>query len=241
MEILVVQDYQAVSATAAALVARQLKAKPDSVLGLPTGRTPEGLYQKLVELFQKSGLSFAQVRTFNLDDYVGLDHQHPDGYYQYMQQHFFSQVNIRPENIYFLDGDADNLADECANYERDLDDVNGLDLLVLGIGHNGHLAFCEPGTSFNSKTHVVDLTDSTRQANSELISDLVEVPKQAITMGLGTMMKARSIILIASGSDKTAILKQALSGPVTEDLPASVLQTHRDVTVIMDNAAAGLA
>jgi len=241
MEILVVKDYEAVSSMAAALVTRQLKAKPASVLGLPTGRTPEGLYRKLAEAFSKGGLSFDSVRTFNLDDYVGLEKNHPDSYYVYMKEHFFSKVNIRPENIYFLDGESDNLEDECANYERDLDDVDGIDLLILGIGHDGHIGFNEPGESFTSKTHVVNLTESTREANSDLMVALKEVPKQAITMGIGTMLKARCIILLASGADKADILTKALSGPVTEECPASILQTHADVTVIMDDAAAGIS
>lgn len=237
MEIIVVKDYLAVSRLAATLLARQIKAKPDSVLGLPTGRTPEVMYKKLVELFSKGVLTFDQVRTFNLDDYVGLDQSHPDSYYSYMKKNLFSLVNLRAENIYFPNGDSADLADECADYERSIDSVGGIDLLILGIGHNGHLGFCEPGTSFASKTHLVDLSEDTRAINKELMSELSEVPEQAISMGIGTMLKACSIILLASGASKRDALKAALSGPVTESVPASVLQTHPDVIVIMDDAA----
>jgi glucosamine-6-phosphate deaminase len=241
MEILIVKDYSAISALAANLVARQIKAKPNSVLGLPTGHTPEGMYAKLVEFFHANQLSFNDVSTFNIDAYVGLPRDHTDSYYTYMKQRLFDQVNIRAENIYFLDGDSDNLMDECANYERNIDDLNGLDLLIAGIGHNGHIGFNEPGSSFTGRTTVVDLKDNTRDVNQEILIELKEVPKQALTMGIGTMMKARSIILLASGASKAEIMKQALYGEVTEAVPASVLQTHHDLTVIMDEAAAGIA
>jgi len=241
MEILVVKDYDAVSALAASLVVRQLQANPKSVLGLPTGRTPEGMYAKLVEAFDKGRISFHHVRTFNLDDYVGIPRTSPDSYYAYMKQHLFDKVNIRPENIYFLDGDSDNLDDECVNYEYDLDEVDGIDLMILGIGKNGHIGYNEPGADFNSKTHVVDLTQLTREVNSELMVEEKAVPEHAITMGIGTMMKSRSIILLATGKEKADTIKAAMSGPITEAVPAIVLQTHPDVTVIMDEAAAGIA
>lgn len=241
MEILVVKDYSAVSTLAATLVSRQIKAKPDSVLALPTGRTPEGMYAKLVDFFHANQISFNGIRTFNLDDYVGLPRDHADSYYAYMKKRLFDQVNIRQENIYFLDGDADNLEDECINYERYIDDVGGIDLLILGIGPNGHIGFNEPGSGFTTRTRVVDLKESTKEVNSYLMVELKETPSQALTMGIGTIMKARSIILLANGVEKVEALKQALYGEISEAVPASILQSHHDLTVIMDEAAAGLS
>ena len=238
MEILVVKNYEAVSTLAAALIARQIKARPNSVLALPTGQTPLGLYQKLTSFFKSGSLSFSSVKTFNLDEYVGLAPSHVDSYYHYMQVNFFSQVNLHPDNIHFPDSEAADLGSECSDYEEAIAKSGGIDLLILGIGHDGHIGFCEPGGSFAARTHIATLTESTRATNAHLLTELTVVPEPAITMGIATILQARSIILLASGADKAAILKQALTGPVTESVPASVLQTHLDVTVIMDEAAA---
>ena len=239
MKLLIAKDYDELSTRAATLVIETVKQRPVAVLGLATGATPLGMYANLVQSYARLEISFTQVRTFNLDDYVGLPRLSPDSFYQYMHRAFFSQTDVRPENIYLLDGTAHNLTDECVNYERYIEEVGGIDLQIVGIGRDGHLGFCEPGTSFESKTFVAKLTESTRQANAGGLQSLDEVPKRAITMVLSTIMSARKILLLANGQAKTDILRQALYGPVTEAVPASILQRHPDCTVILDALAAG--
>ena len=238
MKILTFENYQLMSAKAADLVIELISARSDCVVALPTGKTPLGLYQELVAECQQGETSCRGLITFNLDNYVGLAKDHPASYERYMQENLFSQVDVPKANIYMLDGQAPDLAWVCDDYERSLAEVGGLDLAILGIGLNGHLAFNEPGTVADSLTHVVDLSDSTRQANAHDFTNPEEIPKQAITMGLGTIMSARKIILLANGAGKAQIIKQALQGPVTPDIPASLLQKHHDVIVILDKAAA---
>ena len=239
MNILIAHDYEDLSAQAAELVVEQIKNNPETVLGLPTGKTPLGLYRRLAEAYRSGRVSFARVKTFNLDDYVGVPRTCQDSFYAYMKKNLFGQVDIKPENIFLLDGTAANLSDECANYERHLDEVGGLDLAILGIGLDGHLAFCEPGTSFYTRTLAVDLAESTRQANAADLLELAETPPRAVTIGLGTLMKSRRLLLLASGAAKAAIVARALHGAISEQVPASILQTHSDVTAILDQAAAG--
>ncbi len=238
MQTIITKNQAEMSAKAAELIIEQVKAKPDSVLALPTGKTPQLVYAKLVEAFQQGRVSFAGVKTFNLDEYVGMCRTCADSFYVYMKQHLYDHVDIRPENIFLLDGAASNLDDECANYERDIKEVGGVDLAILGIGRDGHIGFCEPGMSFDSRTIVVNLDESTRQANADDLVELKEVPAQAITMGLATIFKSRQIILLASGEHKAAIVAKALEGEVSEQVPASILQTHPQTTVILDEAAA---
>ena len=239
MKIIITRDYQEMSERASGLVLDLVKAKPDAVLGLATGNTPLGLYRALATAYAQGKASFAKVKTFNLDDYVGLPRASRDSFWHYMQDNFFSQVDIKPEHIYLLDGTAKNLADEAANYERQILDEGGIDLQILGIGMDGHIGFCEPGASFTSRTGVVNLTRSTREVNAQNLLEIKEVPAQGITMGLGTIMEAQKIILLANGRHKAFILHHALYGPVTEAVPASLLQRHPDCTVIIDAPAAG--
>jgi glucosamine-6-phosphate deaminase len=239
MKIIVTKDLEELSSQAANLIIEQIRTKPNSVIGLPTGRTPVLMYQKLVQAYQTSQVSFAQVKTFNLDEYVGLSRTSLDSFYAYMKKNFFDHVDIKQENIFVLDGLATNLADECVNYERQLESYGGMDLAVLGIGKDGHIGFCEPGVSWESRTMVINLDKSTLQSNADGLVDLDKVPERALTMGLGTIMEAKKIMLLASGVSKQEIVAKALKEKPTEKVPASILQTHTELTVILDEAAAG--
>ncbi|MFH0951169.1 MAG: glucosamine-6-phosphate deaminase [bacterium] len=238
MKILTFDNYQLMSAKAADLVIALINDQPNCVVAWPTGQTPLALYQELTAECQQGETSFQQLISFNLDNYVGLAHDHPASYERYMQENFFSQVDVPKTNIYMPDGQAEDLDWVCDDYERALQEVGGLDLAILGLGLNGHLAFNEPGTLVDSLTHVVDLSATTRQANVIAFKNIEEVPKQAITMGLGTILSAQQIILLVSGDSKKDIVKQALQGSITPEVPASYLQQHRNVIVILDKAAA---
>lgn len=231
MRILETRNYAEMSALAAEMIAAQVLLKPRCVLGLATGSSPIGTYEKLVEAHKAGRLDFSQVRTVNLDEYCGLPGDNPQSYRYFMDHHLFSQVNISRENTYLPNGTAEDMAEESCRYEALVESLGGVDLQLLGIGHNGHIGFNEPTDSFPPVVHPVALTESTIQANSRLFSRVEDVPTQAITMGIGTILKAERILLIA-GADKQDILKEALYGKVTPWVPASVLQLHRDVTVI---------
>lgn len=231
MRILETRNYGEMSALAAEMIAAQVLLKPRCVLGLATGSSPIGTYEKLVEAHKAGRLDFSQVRTVNLDEYCGLPGDNPQSYRYFMDHHLFSQVNIPRENTYLPNGTAEDMAEESLRYEALVESLGGVDLQLLGIGHNGHIGFNEPTDSFPPVVHPVALTESTIQANSRLFSRVEDVPTQAITMGIGTILKAERILLIA-GADKQDILKEALYGKVTPWVPASVLQLHRDVTVI---------
>ena len=231
MRILETKNYGEMSALAAEMIAAQVLLKPRCVLGLATGSSPIGTYEKLVEAHKAGRLDFSQVRTVNLDEYCGLPEDNPQSYRYFMDHHLFSQVNIPRENTFLPNGTAEDMAEESRRYEALVESLGGVDLQLLGIGHNGHIGFNEPTDSFPPVVHPVALTESTIQANSRLFSRVEDVPTQAITMGIGTILKAERILLIA-GADKQDILKEALYGKVTPWVPASVLQLHRDVTVI---------
>lgn len=231
MRILKTRNYGEMSALAAEMIAAQVLLKPRCVLGLATGSSPIGTYEKLVEAHKAGRLDFSQVRTVNLDEYCGLPGDNPQSYRYFMDHHLFSQVNIPRENTFLPNGTAEDMAEESRRYEALVESLGGVDLQLLGIGHNGHIGFNEPTDSFPPVVHPVALTESTIQANSRLFSRVEDVPTQAITMGIGTILKAERILLIA-GADKQDILKEALYGKVTPWVPASVLQLHRDVTVI---------
>ena len=225
------KNYQELSALAADLIGAQLLLKPRCVLGLATGSTPIGAYQRLVEGYRAGRLDFSQVRTVNLDEYCGLSGEHPQSYRYFMEQHLFSQVNILRENTHLPNGAAPDPEEESRRYEALVESMGGVDLQLLGIGRNGHIGFNEPGDSFPPVVHPVELTESTILANSRLFDRVEDVPTKAVTMGIGTILKARKILLLA-GADKRAILEEALTGKVTPWVPASVLQLHGDVTVI---------
>jgi len=239
MQILMVSDYAAMSRTAADAVGEMLKLKPEAVLGLPTGRTPVGLYRCLTEDQERGRIDLSRATTFNLDEYVGLGPDHPCSYRRFMQTHLFSRLPAGPGRHFIPDGLAADLDRECISYDRRLDAAGGLDLLILGLGTNGHIGFNEPAEALVMKTHRARLSAGTRQANSFCFSSLEAVPRESITLGLGAIMGARRILLLVSGASKRDILRQALSGTVTTQLPASLLQLHGDVRVIADAQALG--
>lgn len=237
MKIYKVKNYDEMSKKAANIIAAQVITKPDCVLGLATGSTPIGTYKNLIEKYKNGDLDFSKVKTANLDEYRGLTKNVEQSYYYFMYNNLFKHVNIDMDNTNIPDGTAADSERECARYEEVIKSLGGVDLQFLGIGHDGHIGFNEPCDEFEKTTHCVDLTDMTIEANKRFFSSIDEVPRQAYTMGIGTIMNARKIILAVSGKDKAAILKKALYGPVTPLVPASILQFHPDVTVIADEDA----
>jgi len=240
MRIYKTTDYQAMSRKAAGLIAGQIWIKPNCVLGLATGSTPIGVYDRLKEMYQEGGLDFSEVKSVNLDEYRGLSGSHEQSYRYFMTEHLFSKVNILPENTYVPDGTEPDAEAECRRYDMLIRKLGGIDLQLLGLGHNGHIGFNEPGETFEKGTHCVDLTESTIQANTRFFRSRDEVPRQAYTMGIQNIMQARKILLIVNGKDKAGILKEVLCGPVTPKVPASILQMHPDVTVVADEEALSL-
>jgi len=235
----IVDNMETMGYWAADMVAEQIGRKPDSVLGLATGSTPLPLYGELVRRSEAGEVDFTAVRTVNLDEYVGLPSDHPQSYRYFMREHLFDRIPIDPENTALPDGMAQDLSAECRAYDQLIEKWGGIDLQVLGIGHNGHIGFNEPGSVFTLKTHVVDISERTRIANARFFGDDPQkVPAQAITMGIGNIMAARRILLLVSGESKAEILERALCGDVTPQVPGSVLQLHPDVTVIADREAA---
>lgn len=238
MEILLRPDPAQASITAARVVARLVREKPDCVLGLATGRTPIALYRELIRLHQQEALDFSRVTTFNLDEYVGLPATHPQSYRYFMNTEFFHHINIRPENTHLPDGCAADLRQECRRYEQRIREAGGIDLQVLGLGSNGHIGFNEPTGSLGSRTWIKILSQATLRDNSELFGDPSAVPRHCITMGIGTIMEARHNLLLAFGPRKARALAAMIEGPVTAMCPASALQFHPRVTVVADEAAA---
>ncbi|MGI6537482.1 MAG: glucosamine-6-phosphate deaminase [Caldicoprobacterales bacterium] len=219
-------------------IVNQIKNKPNTVLGLATGSTPIDMYGNLIKKYKAGEVSFAKVKTFNLDEYLGISRDHPCSYYNFMQENLFKHIDIPQDSVHLPNGEAADPEEECKNYEKLIEGSGGIDLQVLGIGHNGHIGFNEPGTPFGSVTQVVDLTESTINANSRFFDSPDQVPRQALSMGIKTIMQARRILLFAYGADKAEIIKEALKGPVTPEVPASVLQLHPDVSVFLDHEAA---
>jgi glucosamine-6-phosphate deaminase len=223
----------------AARIADTIRAQPDVVLGLPTGKSPIATYAELRRLHGTGGADFDRVHTFNLDEFAGVSPAHPGSFRRYMDDHLFSHVNLRPSHIQFLDGAADNLDAECDRYEAAIEAAGGIDLQLLGIGANGHIGFNEPGDELVAGTHRVVLHDITRRDNAALFSgEIGRVPREALSMGMGTILKAKSIVLIASGERKAVCVHRMVRGPLTTHLPASFLQTHRHVELFLDRAAA---
>ena len=238
MRILSSRDYDQMSRRAAYVVAGQVLSKPRSVLGLATGETPLGLYRELVRFFQEGDLDFSDVVTFNLDEYLGLPRHDPHSYAWYMEEHLFRFVNVAPERRHIPDGTAADPGAECLRYERTLEAAGGGDLQILGLGRDGHIGFNEPDVKFEKGTHVVELAESTIQANARFFPSPDQVPTRALSMGIKTIMSAKRILLLASGKEKADAIAAAVRGPVTPDLPASVLQLHPDATFVVDAAAA---
>ena len=237
MKIYVGKNYEEMSHLAANIIAPQVTLKPDSVLGLATGSSPVGMYKELIARHQAGDLDFSAVKSVNLDEYVGLEPTHDQSYRYFMQDNLFNHVNIDPANTNVPNGMAADPAAECDRYEEVIASMGGVDIQVLGMGHNGHIGFNEPAEAFPLKTNLVDLQESTINANSRFFASRDDVPKQAITMGIGAIMKAKKILVVGSGEGKADIVAKAFAGPVTPHVPASILQLHPDVVLVGDEAA----
>ncbi len=231
------KDYADMSRKAANIISAQVIMKPDCVLGLATGSTPIGLYQQLVAWYEKGALDFSEVRTVNLDEYKGLSRENDQSYYYFMHHNLFDHVNLPAENSHLPNGMEPDSDKECRRYSELIRSMGGVDLQLLGIGHNGHIGFNEPGDAFDNDVHCVNLTQSTIEANKRFFASADDVPKQAYTMGIKTIMQAKKILIVASGEDKADIVRDAFFGPITPKVPASVLQLHNDVTLVADEAA----
>ena len=237
MKIYKAKDYKDMSRKAANIISAQVIMKPNCVLGLATGSTPIGTYDQLVEWYNKGDLDFSEVTTVNLDEYKGLPRTNDQSYYYFMHQHLFDRVNIDPERTNVPNGMEPDAEKECGRYEELIRSLGGVDLQLLGLGHNGHIAFNEPGEAFEKETHCVDLTESTIEANKRFFASADDVPKQAYTMGIKTIMQAKKILIVVNGENKADIVERAFFGPVTPEVPASILQLHNDVTLVGDEAA----
>jgi len=239
LKLKIVRDYAELSNSAAELLAQIIRRKPDAVVGLATGSTPVGMYQRLVQLHREQGLDFSRVTTFNLDEYAGLAPDHPQSYHSFMYSYLFKHINIARKNIHIPRGDTFDFQRESERYELAISAAGGIDIQVLGIGSNGHIGFNEPGSDFAGRTGLVTLKQSTIEDNARFFSSPQEVPRQAISMGIQTIMsQAKQILLLASGENKADAIRRMIKGEVTPELPASILQRHRCVTVIADHAAA---
>ena len=239
MRIIVCETYEEMSKKAAAIVAGQIAIKPDCVLGLPTGSTPVGMYTILGEMNKNGEVDFSEVVTFNLDEYYKIDPKNEQSYRYFMNDKLFSKINIKPENAHVLYGLAEDPEAECAQYEDMISQSGGIDLQVLGIGQNGHIGFNEPDSALNAVTHLTSLTESTVNANSIFFASRDEMPRSALTMGIGSILKARKIILLANGENKRDAVRALLNNEITTDVPASILKVHPDVTLICEKAAIG--
>ena len=237
MKIYKAKDYKDMSRKAANIISAQVIMKPNCVLGLATGSTPIGTYDQLVEWYNKGDLDFSEVTTVNLDEYKGLPRTNDQSYYYFMHQHLFDRVNIDPERTNVPNGMEPDAEKECGRYEELIRSLGGVDLQLLGLGHNGHIGFNEPGEAFEKETHCVDLTESTIEANKRFFASADDVPKQAYTMGIKTIMQAKMILIVVNGENKADIVERAFFGPVTPEVPASILQLHNDVTLVGDEAA----
>ncbi len=238
MEIIVKDNVDEMSKTAARVVARTLNAKPDAVLGLATGSTPLGLYKELVRMHNDEGLDFSQVTTFNLDEYVGLTRKDAQSYHYFMHENLFRHINIPNQNVHIPSGTTDNYEAFCKWYEQQIVDCGGIDLQILGVGSDGHIAFNEPSSSLGSRTRIKTLAKQTIDDNARFFDSPEEVPVYAITMGVGTILEARKLILLANGTNKAEAVAAAIEGPVTSMITASALQLHADVMFIVDRDAA---
>lgn len=240
MKIIKSKDYYHMSRMAANIISAQVIMKPDCVLGLATGSTPLGTYAQLIRWYEKGDLDFSQVTSINLDEYKGLSPENDQSYRYFMNTNLFSKINIDINRTYVPNGLEMDSDKACGDYNKIIADCGGVDLQLLGLGLNGHIGFNEPGAAFECETHCVDLTQSTIDANSRFFSSYEEVPKQAYTMGIKAIMQAKKIVVIVSGENKAAIVKEAFFGPITPQVPASVLQLHNDVTLVGDEAALSL-
>ncbi|MGN0282614.1 MAG: glucosamine-6-phosphate deaminase [Prevotella sp.] len=243
MRVIIEPDYDKMSKWAANYVAKRIQeanptAEKPFKLGCPTGSSPLGLYKELIKKYEKGELSFENVITFNMDEYVNLDENHPESYHSFMWNNFFSHINIKPENVHILNGNAEDLIKECEDYEKAIESAGGIDLFMGGVGPDGHLAFNEPGSSLTSKTRIKTLTTDTIIANSRFFNgDLSKVPTQALTVGIGTVMAAREVLLVCNGHHKARALKHIIDGDISHKWTASMIQMHPKAIVVCDEAA----
>lgn len=237
MDIIRVKDYEEMSEKASSIVAERMAHLKNPVLGLATGSTPEGLYQKLIAKNNRNEISFKDTTTFNLDEYVGLEKTDPNSYHFYMNNKLFSHIDIAAEQTHVPNGAASDAGKECKDYEELIRKNGNIDLQLLGLGLNGHIGFNEPGTPSSSRTHIVELDESTRNANARFFNSMDEVPTKAITMGIETIMESKEILLLVSGENKAGAVERLINGEISEDFPASILQNHDRVTIIADEAA----
>ncbi|MCD9024866.1 glucosamine-6-phosphate deaminase [Cohnella silvisoli] len=239
MNILTFDSDEKLNEAAANIIIGQIQTTPRAVLGLATGGTPVGIYKEVVRDFQRGMFSFRNVTTFNLDEYVNLPIDHPESYHSYMNTHLFNHIDLPASQCHIPDGNASDTAAECRRYDESIELSGQIDLQLLGLGHNGHIGFNEPAHALIKGTHVVDLAEETLEANARFFDSIDDVPKQALTMGVGTILKAKKILLVVKGADKADIVHRALKGPITTDCPASLLQTHPNLIVLLDSTAAG--
>lgn len=237
MRIIIESDYEAMSKKAAQIVADKIRKKPDIVLGLATGNTPLGMYQELIRMYKEEGLNFSKVVTFNLDEYWGLPPSHPQSYHYFMWNNLFSHVNINSERVHIPSGTVKNAEAYCCWYENKIKEAGGIDLQILGIGRDGHIGFNEPGSSLGSRTRIKTLTPETVKDNARFFKNKDEVPKFAITMGVGTIMEAKECLLLASGKNKAEAVQKCIEGPVCAECTSSILQLHPEVIIILDEEA----
>lgn len=235
MKLIIKKNYNSLSKSVANIVRTEIEKKPDIILGLPTGGTPVGMYKELIRMYKEEGLDFSQVTTFNLDEYIGIDEEHPNSYHYFMKDRFFNHINIDSRKTFIPDGKTKELDSYCKKYDELIRENGGIDLQILGIGENGHIGFNEPGNELNVGTSIVQLAEATILANSRFFDTIDQVPKKAITMGIGSIMKSKKIILLASGQKKRKVVNQLLKGDkITTKLPASMLLLHPNVTIIVD-------
>jgi len=239
MEVVTAEDYDGMSKEAAKFIYEAIEKNPNITLGLATGSTPQKMYQYLAEMLNENNINLSNVHTVNLDEYVGLDADNAQSYHYFMLEEFFNKVNIPLENTHIPDGKNDDLEAEVANYEKIIADLGGIDLQVLGVGRNGHIGFNEPGTPFDSRTQVVSLTDVTIKDNSRFFDKIEDVPTQALSMGLETIMDAKSILFLASGEAKRDAVNSLINAEITEEIPVTILQKHDNLTVILDKDVLG--
>ena len=237
MQIVKAKDYDDMSRKAANIISAQVIMKPDCVLGLATGSTPIGTYKQLIDWYTKGDLDFGRVTSVNLDEYKGLGADSDQSYRYFMNTNLFNSINIRKERTFVPDGLEPDADKACSMYNQIISDVGGIDLQLLGLGHNGHIGFNEPSDNFEKQTHCVDLTESTIEANTRFFEKEEDVPRQAYTMGIQTIMQARKVLVVVSGEDKAEILKKVVEGPITPLVPVSILELHNDVTIVADAAA----
>lgn len=240
MRIIVCENYEEVSKKAAQMILSQVTLKPNSVLGLATGSTPIGMYKNLIQMNKERYIDFLEVKTFNLDEYYNLPRTNEESYYHFMYENLFNHININSENVNIPNGMAEDIEAECARYDEAIKESGGIDIQVLGIGNNAHIGFNEPTVNFEKGTHLVELDESTIQANSRFFDDIDDVPKKAITMGVGAIFKSKKIMLLACGENKAEAIYNTVYGKVIPEVPASILQFHNDTIIILDKAAAKL-